>query len=149
MAATLPSKGRKQRRSISDINMVPFIDVMLVLLIIFMVTAPLLVPSVIDVPSIGKASNAPDQVITIEIDKNLHIAVKSKTASQDGKSQIAQMASMETVAKIVTQLQADKADTPVIISADKGIVYDEVVKLMDKLQRAGVARVGLAVHQTD
>jgi biopolymer transport protein TolR len=149
MAATLPSKGRKQRRSISDINMVPFIDVMLVLLIIFMVTAPLLVPSVIDVPSIGKASNAPDQVITIEIDKNLHIAVKSKTASQDGKSQIAQMASMETVAKIVTQLQAGKADTPVIISADKGIVYDEVVKLMDKLQRAGVARVGLAVHQTD
>jgi biopolymer transport protein TolR len=149
MAATLPSKGRKQRRSISDINMVPFIDVMLVLLIIFMVTAPLLVPSVIDVPSIGKASNAPDQVITIEIDKNLHIAVKSKTASQDGKSQIAQMASMETVAKIVMQLQAGKADTPVIISADKGIVYDEVVKLMDKLQRAGVARVGLAVHQTD
>ena len=78
MAASTSSKGRKNRRSISDINMVPFIDVMLVLLIIFMVTAPLLVPSVIDVPSIGKASNAPDQVITIEIDKNLRIAVKSK-----------------------------------------------------------------------
>ena len=106
MAASTSSKGRKNRRSISDINMVPFIDVMLVLLIIFMVTAPLLVPSVIDVPSIGKASNAPDQVITIEIDKNLRIAVKSKSPTQDG---------VQT----------------------------------NKLQRAGVQRVGLSVRQTE
>jgi biopolymer transport protein TolR len=56
--------NRRGRRTISDINMVPFIDVMLVLLIIFMVTAPLLSPSVIDVPTVGKASSAPDQVIT-------------------------------------------------------------------------------------
>jgi biopolymer transport protein TolR len=149
MAAVTSSKGRKNRRSISDINMVPFIDVMLVLLIIFMVTAPLLVPSVIDVPSIGKASNAPDQVITIEIDKNLRLLVKSKTTSSDGTQTIPQTASMETVAKLVLQLQAGKDVTPVIISADKGIVYDEVVKLMDKLQRAGVQRIGLSVRQTD
>ena len=149
MAATLPSKGRKHRRSISDINMVPFIDVMLVLLIIFMVTAPLLVPSVIDVPSIGKASNAPDQVITIEIDKNLRIQVKSKVSTADGLQVIPQSSSMDSVAKDVARLQAGNASTPVIISADKGIVYDQVVKLMDKLQRAGVQRVGLAVHQTD
>ena len=149
MAASTSSKGRKNRRSISDINMVPFIDVMLVLLIIFMVTAPLLVPSVIDVPSIGKASNAPDQVITIEIDKNLRIAVKSKSPTQDGVQTNTQSASMDNVAKLVLQLQAGKATTPVIISADKGIVYDEVVKLMDKLQRAGVQRVGLSVRQTE
>ncbi len=149
MAAATSSKGRKNRRSISDINMVPFIDVMLVLLIIFMVTAPLLVPSVIDVPSIGKASNAPDQVITIELDKNLHLLVKSKIQAQDGAQSNTQSASMETVAKLVLQLQAGKTTTPVIISADKGIVYDEVIKLMDKLQRAGIQRVGLSVRQMD
>ena len=147
MAAT--SHIRRGRRTISDINMVPFIDVMLVLLIIFMVTAPLLSPSVIDVPTVGKASSAPDQVITIEIDKQLRIAVKSKTSAQGTGQQTRQEANMDTVAKVVLQLQAGKATTPVIINADKGIVYDNVVKLMDRLQRAGVQRVGLAVRQSD
>lgn len=148
MAATSPS--RRGRRTISDINMVPFIDVMLVLLIIFMVTAPLLSPSVIDVPSVGKASSAPDQVITIEIDKQLRITVKSKSSAQTAGQQTRhESANMDNVAKLVLQLQAGKATTPVIINADKGIVYDNVVKLMDKLQRAGVQRVGLAVRQSD
>ena len=91
MAATFQSaRGRRTRRSINDINMVPFIDVMLVLLIIFMVTAPLLTPSVIDVPSVGKAANVPEQVITIEIDKQLHIQVKSKSTGNSTASQIKQ-----------------------------------------------------------
>jgi biopolymer transport protein TolR len=63
--------------------------------------------------------------------------------------QIKQNASMDNVAKIALQLQAGKAQTPVIISADKGITYDNVVKLMDRLQRAGVQRVGLAVRQSE
>jgi biopolymer transport protein TolR len=147
MAASL--NQRRSRRTISDINMVPFIDVMLVLLIIFMVTAPLLSPSLIDVPSVGKAASAPDQVITIEIDKQLQIVVKSKGSNADSGLQIKQNASMDNVAKIALQLQAGKAQTPVIISADKGITYDNVVKLMDRLQRAGVQRVGLAVRQSE
>jgi biopolymer transport protein TolR len=140
---------RRSRRTISDINMVPFIDVMLVLLIIFMVTAPLLSPSLIDVPSVGKAATAPEQVITIEIDKQLHIVVKSKGTNANGGLQIKQDANMDSVARIALQLQAGKAQTPVIISADKGITYDNVVKLMDQLQRAGVQRVGLAVRQSE
>jgi len=147
--ATVSTRSRRGRRTISDINMVPFIDVMLVLLIIFMVTAPLLSPSVIDVPTVGKASTAPDQVITIEIDKQLRITVKSKTSAQGTGQQTRQEANMDNVAKMVLQMQAGKATTPVIINADKGIVYDNVVKLMDKLQRAGVQRVGLAVRQSD
>ena len=142
-------RGGGRRRTINEINMVPFIDVMLVLLIIFMVTAPLLSPSVIDVPTVGKASTAPDQVITIEIDKQLRITVKSKTSAQGTGQQTRQEANMDNVAKAVLQMQAGKATTPVIINADKGIVYDNVVKLMDKLQRAGVQRVGLAVRQSD
>ncbi len=147
MAASL--NQRRSRRTINDINMVPFIDVMLVLLIIFMVTAPLLSPSLIDVPSVGKAASAPDQIITIEIDKQLQIVVKSKGSNADSGLQIKQNASMDNVAKIALQLQAGKAQTPVIISADKGITYDNVVKLMDRLQRAGVQRVGLAVRQSE
>jgi biopolymer transport protein TolR len=147
MAASL--NQRRSRRTISDINMVPFIDVMLVLLIIFMVTAPLLSPSLIDVPSVGKASSAPDQVITIEIDKQLRIVVKSKGSNADSGLQIKQNATMDNVAKIALQMQSGKAQTPVIISADKGITYDNVVKLMDRLQRAGVQRVGLAVRQSE
>ena len=148
MAASL--NQRRSRRTISDINMVPFIDVMLVLLIIFMVTAPLLSPSLIDVPSVGKAATAPDQVITIEIDKQLQIVVKSKaTSAKDSGLLIKQDANMDSVAKIALQLQAGNAQTPVIISADKGITYDNVVKLMDRVQRAGVQRVGLAVRQSE
>jgi biopolymer transport protein TolR len=143
------NSNRRGRRTISDINMVPFIDVMLVLLIIFMVTAPLLSPSVIDVPSVGKASSAPDQVITVEIDKQLHITVKSKSANASAGQPARQDTNMDNVAKVVLQLQAGKAATPVIINADKGIIYDNVVKLMDRLQRAGVQRVGLAVRQGD
>ena len=64
--ASVVSRGRGRRRSMNEINMVPFIDVMLVLLIIFMVTAPLISPSVIDVPTLGQAAPVPDRVHTIQ-----------------------------------------------------------------------------------
>ncbi len=147
--ANVTTHRRQSRRTISDINMVPFIDVMLVLLIIFMVTAPLLTPGMIDVPSVGKAATAPDQVITIEIDKQLQIVVKSKSTAAGAATQIKQDANMDNIAKIALQLQSGKSTTPVIISADKGITYDNVVKVMDRLQKAGVQRVGLAVHQAE
>jgi biopolymer transport protein TolR len=147
--ATVSTRSRRGRRTISDINMVPFIDVMLVLLIIFMVTAPLLSPSVIDVPSVGKASTAPEQVITIEIDKELHILVKARKPGQGTGTTSKQDATMDTVGKLALQLQAGNASTPVVISADKKIAYENVVKLMDQLQRAGVQRVGLSVTLAD
>ncbi|MBP7574263.1 MAG: biopolymer transporter ExbD, partial [Rhodoferax sp.] len=74
---SMVSRGRG-RRTINEINMVPFIDVMLVLLIIFMVTAPLITPSVIDLPSVGKAARQPDQVIQIIIGKNESLELKLK-----------------------------------------------------------------------
>ena len=144
MSSSTPRSMR--RRTMSDINMVPFIDVMLVLLIIFMVTAPLMAPSMIDIPTVGKASAAPDQVITVEIDKKLNIMVKSRGASNAPGTDVKQTASMDNVAALTLQLQAGNAATPVIISADKHIAYENVVKLMDSLQRAGVQRVGLSVQ---
>jgi biopolymer transport protein TolR len=139
MVATV-SRGRG-RRTINEINMVPFIDVMLVLLIIFMVTAPLISPSVIDLPSIGKANKAPDQVIKINIEKNGSLTLETTKDAEKPASIAA-----NKVAEAVKNIQGNKVDTPVVISADKAVKYETVVEVMDKLQRAGIQRVGLSVQ---
>ncbi len=136
MPATM-GRGRG-RRTINEINMVPFIDVMLVLLIIFMVTAPLITPSVIDLPSIGKAARQPDQVLQIVIDKEGLLNLKTPAGS-------AQMALRE-IANAVRQAQASSNDLAVVISADRNVRYESVVTVMDTLQRAGIQRVGLSVQ---
>jgi biopolymer transport protein TolR len=128
----------------NDINMVPFIDVMLVLLIIFMVTAPLISPTVIDLPSVGKAANIPDQVIQVEITKDEKITLKST-----GKVTQTTSSSLSNLARDVRSLQGEAASGPVVITADRSIKYETVVKAMDTLQRAGVARVGLSVQLVD
>ena len=133
------TRGRG-RRTISEINMVPFIDVMLVLLIIFMVTAPLIAPSMIDLPSVGKGRQPPKQVIEIVIAKD-----ESLEFRQDGKgSPIA----LSQVAETARKAQAGVAagDSAVVISADRSVRYESVVKVMDTLQRAGEQRVGLSVQ---
>jgi biopolymer transport protein TolR len=131
------SRGRG-RRTISEINMVPFIDVMLVLLIIFMVTAPMITPSMVDLPSVGKAAKQPDQVVQVVIkkDERLELVSNGKTDS----------ASLGSVAASVKRLVGDGTNTAVVISADRSVKYETVVKVMDSLQRAGIARVGLSVQ---
>ena len=131
------------RRTISEINMVPFIDVMLVLLIIFMVTAPLITPSMIDLPSVGKASRQPDQIIQIVLGKNdsLEMKIKEKTTPL----------TLKDLASTVKGAQGARgsvaaANSAVVISADKAAKYESVVKVMDTLQRAGIQRVGLSVQ---
>jgi len=131
------SRGRG-RRTINEINMVPFIDVMLVLLIIFMVTAPLITPSVIDLPSVGKAAKQPDQVVDIVIGKDEVLELKLKDDSRP--------VSLPELAKAVRQAQAGQTNSAVVISADRSVKYEVVVKVMDTLQRAGVQRVGLSVQ---
>ena len=143
MASLAPRAGRG-RRSMNEINMVPFIDVMLVLLIIFMVTAPLISPSVIDVPSVGKAATAPEQVINVEISKDEKITVKST-----GSLIKTQSSSLGHLARDVQAMQGEASNTPVVISADKSIKYETVVKAMDTLQRSGVGRVGLAMQLSE
>jgi biopolymer transport protein TolR len=134
------SRGRGGRRTINEINMVPFIDVMLVLLIIFMVTAPMLTPSTIDLPSVGRASKQPDVVIQVVVQKDETLQVKS------GKSE--QPTTVAGVASAVRRAQEGDKTSAVVISADKNVKYETVVKVMDTLQRAGVQRVGLSVVAT-
>ncbi len=121
--------------------MVPFIDVMLVLLIIFMVTAPLITPSVIDLPSTGKANKQPDQVIQLIINKNGSLNIKSDIATLNTNS-----IAIKNIASMVKKAQNGQATMPVVISADRNVKYETVVNVMDELQRAGIQRVGLAVQ---
>ena len=122
--------------------MVPFIDVMLVLLIIFMVTAPLITPSMIALPKVGKAPGQPPRPIQIEISKDEVIQIKS-----DGNTVPARLGDVgAAVKRLQPTVPAGEQVTPVVISADKSIKYETVVKVMDALQKAGVARVGLSVQ---
>ncbi len=120
--------------------MVPFIDVMLVLLIIFMVSAPLITTGLVDLPSVGKAAQKPDHVVELIVgtDEKMRLRVDG------GEPQAVTLAQLATRVK---QAQAGNPQTPVVISADRNVKYEHVVNAMDKLQRAGIARVGLAVKQ--
>ena len=131
------SRGRG-RRTINEINMVPFIDVMLVLLIIFMVTAPMISPSVIDLPSVGKAAKQPDQVIQIVVQKDGSLEMVN-----DAKNS---KINFNSLANSVQLAQTGQTNSAVVISADRNVKYEMVVKVMDTLQRAGIQRVGLSVQ---
>lgn len=142
MPAVNSRRGRG-RRTISEINMVPFIDVMLVLLIIFMVTAPLITPSMIALPKVGRAPSQPQNPVQIQISKDEAVLIKIKTDSVP--SNVRNVAA--DIAKLEPGVKAEGAQAvPVVISADKSIKYETVVQVMDNLQKAGVSRVGLSVQ---
>ncbi len=139
--ASVSHRGSSRRRTINEINMVPFIDVMLVLLIIFMVTAPLITTGVVDLPSVGKSKARPEHVVELVVATDETVRIKIDKV--DGPA-----VPMRSVAARVTEAQAGNAETPVVISADKSVKYELVVKLMDTLQKAGVKRVGLSVKNS-
>ena len=135
----MASRGRG-RRTINEINMVPFIDVMLVLLIIFMVTAPMLTPGMMDVPSVGKSNKPPKVLATVVINKDGAMQFKTPEATRTlNQREIGDAASRWQ--------KGQSSESAVVISADKGVQYETVVKAMDALQKAGVQRVGLSVKQ--
>ena len=124
----------------ADINMTPFIDVMLVLLIIFMVTAPLITTGVVDLPSVGKSAQRPARVIEIIVDSGggLRLRVDQQDQAAVDPGQLGAQ---------VHKLQGGDANVPVVISADKSVRYEKVVDVMNLLQKAQVRRIGLSVKQ--
>jgi biopolymer transport protein TolR len=124
----------------AEMNMVPFIDVMLVLLIIFMVSAPLITTGVVDLPTVGRAAQKPTSVVEVIVAPNERLRLRL-----DGGEP--QATTLSGLAGAVKKLQAGNPQVPVVISADKAVKYEAVVQAMDVLQRAGIARVGLAVRQ--
>ena len=140
------SRGTRRRRAMNEINMVPFIDVMLVLLIIFMVTAPLITTGVVDLPSVGKSQQRPPAVIEVIVGTDERLRIKV-----DGKPEPEPVALTQLAARVRSGQSAAggaaAAEVPVVISADRSVRSESVVRVMDTLQRAGVRRVGLSVKQ--
>lgn len=132
----------RERRLKNEINVVPYIDVMLVLLVIFMVTAPMMTTASIDVPSVGKAAEAPAQALQVNIraDQSLSLTLPGKPEQRD--------MSRSEVSQAVAAAQSKNPEQPVLIVGDKNVKYEAVLGMMDELQRQQVKRIGLLVQAT-
>ena len=132
----LRSSTRKKRRMMSEMNVVPYIDVMLVLVVILMVAAPFVNPSVVNLPSVSKASTAPANPVEVVVYADGHLAVKAANGLHP----------VDLTALVANVRAAQgEADAPVVISADRDVRYETVVNVMRSLQDAQVKRVGLAL----
>jgi len=132
----------KQRRLMNQINVVPYIDVMLVLLVIFMVTAPMTQTASIDLPSVGKAAQppvAPLEVI-IKADASLALRDRSKTNSDE------QTVTRSELSAKLKEAQAANPQQAVLIAGDRNVKYEVVLGVMDELQRQQVTKIGLLVQ---
>ncbi len=131
----------RQRKLMNQINVVPYVDVMLVLLVIFMVTAPLVSPGLVELPSVGKASQPPESPLEVLIRTDQSMLLRERVKGQAVDRNV----SMAQLVTAVRQKQAQSPEQAVVISADKDVRYEAVLRVMDELQRAQVRRVGLMV----
>jgi len=132
--------GRRSRKAINQINVVPYIDVMLVLLVIFMVTAPFINPGQVELPSVGKSGTAPTAPLEVMVMLDGTLLLRDRVAP--GNEEV--LTREQLVQAVADRLKVRK-DQPVVISADKDVRYEAVMQVMDALQRAGAPRVGLLV----
>jgi biopolymer transport protein TolR len=137
---------RRKTRPMSDINVVPYIDVMLVLLVIFMVTAPLIPSSTIELAKAGGTSSTPSTYVEVQIEKNGSIAVKRSDAKEALKKNL----NRKTVTPVILQARGSEA-LPVVITADRTVPYGDVASILGQLKEQikdgnTAARVGLMVR---
>jgi len=131
-----------RRKPMAEINVVPYIDVMLVLLVIFMITAPMLMQGVkVDLPQANSApldkKDLEPLIISVRPDGTYYLNLGQKQKEQKPLKDI-----VDTVAKVLRQ----KPDTPVLVWGDKKVEYGTVVFLMSELQKAGANSVGLVTE---
>jgi len=122
----------------NQINVVPYIDVMLVLLVIFMVTAPLITTTVIDLPSISRTDAPPTAPVELIVKAKDHILLRDPS-----RGQAERRVGHDELVKMLRAKQKDKPDQPVVIAAEKTVAYGDVVEVMDLLQRNQIKKVGL------
>ena len=140
--AIIARRTPSRRRMLADINVVPYIDVMLVLVVILMVSAPFVNPSLVELPTVGKTSRAPDQPIEIVVKSDGRLLLRDRSG---GGTASASDLRLEDLGNALAPRLARNADTPVVISGDKNVRYESVTKVMDALYKLHVRRVGLAV----
>jgi biopolymer transport protein TolR len=132
---------RRRKQFMNQINVVPYVDVMLVLLVIFMVTAPLITPGMVELPSVGKSAQPPEAPLEVIIRTDQSLVLRERLKGQAADRNV-------TMAQLVAAVKEKQVRSPnqaVVISADKEVRYEAVLKVMDELQRADVKRVGLMV----
>ena len=135
----------RPRRQMNQINVVPYVDVMLVLLVIFMVTAPLVSTGVVDLPTLGKSAQPPAAPLEVIIRADTSLMLRERVgAAGGGQTQERRVSTAELVA-VLRERQARNPDQPVLIAGDKDVRYEAVLKVMDELQKASIRRVGLLV----
>ena len=130
---------RHSRRLMNEINVVPYIDVMLVLLVIFMVTAPLINPGQIELPQVAKTSNPPVQPMEVSIRTDGSLFLRDRST----RNPVDRPISRNDLIREIRAKQARNADQAVVISADKDVRYAAVLEVMDMLQENQVRKVGL------
>ena len=138
------STPRRARRAMNQINVVPYIDVMLVLLVIFMVTAPFINPAQVELPSVGKSSAAPTAPLEVMVRADGSLLLRDRGSDATGESVPVDGLRQAVSARIKLQ-----PGQPMVITADKNVRYDAVMKVMDTLQSLGVGRVGLLVQPAE
>lgn len=124
------SRTRK-RRMMNQINVVPYIDVTLVLLVIFMVTAPMTNPGVVELPQVGQALKQPEVPLVLTVKLNNKIELDNKPLARD------------ELLLAVRQALTKAPQRAVVIAADKNVKYDDVIGVMDLLKQNKVEKVGL------
>lgn len=132
---------RGAHRPMNEINVVPYIDVMLVLLVIFMVTAPLMNPGQVELPSVGKSAQPPVAPLEVIIRADKSLAFRDRERTNDERK-----VSRDDLIRLVRDRQGKNPDQAVVISADKTVRYETVMDVMDVLQRNQVKRIGLLVQ---
>ena len=129
---------RRARKPINQINVVPYIDVMLVLLVIFMVTAPLVAPGEIELPSVGSKLTAPVDPLLVRLNRDKSISLRDQSIRNARDVRVP----LEGLVEQVRSIQGGR-EQPVVIDADKGTRYEDVINILDRLQQGGVKKVGL------
>jgi biopolymer transport protein TolR len=139
----MPALHRK-RGPMHEINIVPYVDVMLVLLVIFMVTAPLITPSVIELPTVDKASQPRLVPLEVFVKADQGIVVRQRDARGGVVNE--QSLSRQQLAGFIKGLKAKNTELSVLIGGDKNARYESVLQVMDELRKQGVQKVGLQVR---
>ncbi len=138
-------RGTRKNKFKSEINVVPYIDVMLVLLVIFMVVAPVTNPGVVDLPSAERTSLPPSDYIQISLrpDVSAEIGIHRPGKARDVFESVPDR---DALMKNLQILHAENPDLPVLIAADKNIIYNEVIQVISDAKKMGIKRVGLATR---
>ncbi len=135
---------RRHRKTINQINVVPYIDVMLVLLVIFMITAPLIAPGEIELPSVGTQLTVPQQPIKLSLNLDQSIQLQDP----DAGNRVVRAANLDEAIALIRAKQGKSGEPQVVIAADKAARYEDVLKIIDRLKQSGINKVGLLARPT-